>query len=134
MADPFDDLGRYRWDLEPRPSPRDPLVETETSRALKAHKRVRAQSGFMPAILCDDVFRWHRVGPHALVIMMALKRWQAMGGEFPTVIGDQLLGEMGILPQTRDRALAALERAGFVMVDRQRGRLPRIRLVDRSSA
>jgi hypothetical protein len=83
----------------------------------------------MPAISCDDAFRWHRVGPHALIIMMVLKRWRAIDGEFPTIIGDQLLGEIGILPQTRDRALAALEKAGFVMVDRQRGRLPRIWLV-----
>jgi hypothetical protein len=129
MADPFDDIGQYHWSPRLGGNPRDPLVETETSRALKAHRRVRARSRFMPAISCDDAFRWHRVGPHALIIMMVLKRWRAIDGEFPTIIGDQLLGEIGILPQTRDRALAALEKAGFVMVDRQRGRLPRIWLV-----
>jgi DNA-binding MarR family transcriptional regulator len=84
----------------------------------------------MPAVPCEDAFRWHRVGPHALIIMLVLKRWQTIGGPFPTVIGDQLLGEIGILPQTRDRALAALEKAGFVRVDRHRRRLPRIWLAE----
>jgi hypothetical protein len=131
MADPFDDLGQYRWSIGTKGSPRDPVVETPTSRAIKAHRRIKARSRFMPAVSCGDAFRWHRVGPHALIIMLVLKRWQAIGGEFPTVIGDQLLGEIGILPQTRDRALAALEKAGLVMVDRQRGRLPRIWMADR---
>jgi hypothetical protein len=108
-------------------------VETKTSRTIKASKRVREKAKYMPGVPCEDAFRWHSVGPHALVIMLVLKRWQAVGGKFPAVIGDQLLGEIGILSQTRDRALAALERAGFVMVDRQRGRLPRVWLVDRPS-
>ena len=132
MTDLFDDLEQLRWDVEGKGSPRDPEVETPTSRAIKAGRRIRAKSRYMPAVPCDDAFLWHRVGPHALIIMLTLKRWQKIGGKFPAVIGDQLLDAMGILPQTRDRALAAMEKAGLVMVNRHRGRLPRIWLVDQS--
>jgi hypothetical protein len=134
MTDAFDNLEQYRWDIGGKGNPRDPEVETSTIRAIKAQRRIRAKSRYMPAVPYDDAFLWHRIGPHALIIMLTLKRWQKVGGQFPAVIGDQLLDAMGILPQTRDRALAALEKAGLVMVDRQRGRLPRIWLVDRSPA
>ena len=83
MTDPFEDLGQYHWSPGLIGSPHDPLVETETSRALKARRKVRARSKFMPAVSCKDAFRWHRVGPHALIIMLVLKTVGSHGRGVP---------------------------------------------------
>ena len=107
------------------------LVETETSRRLKAKQTARRRSAYIRvhwqwACMID------RIHPHALVIMLALKRLADMHVAPPYTIGDGTLGEIGILPRARDRALEALEQAGLIRVERHRGRLPRVRLVDQA--
>jgi hypothetical protein len=101
------------------------LVETETSQRLKSARKARQRAAFVRAPW-DLVCRADRIGPHALIIMLALKRLADMRVTPPFTLGDQALGELGILPRTRDRTLVALEAAGLIRVERHRGRLPRI--------
>jgi hypothetical protein len=109
---------------------REQLVETLTTRRLKVAKAERRHQAFYAGINRGQALRVNRTYPHALVLWLELLRKQAMLWAEPFTIGEEDLAEMQILPQTRDRALAALEAAGFIRVDRQRGRLPRVWLVD----
>jgi hypothetical protein len=105
---------------------REQLVETATLIALKAAKRVKQEEAFYSRIDRDQALEVNRCHPHALVIWLELRRKRAMRWGEPLVIGDGDLADMGILPRTRDRALAALETAGFARIERRRGCLPRI--------
>jgi hypothetical protein len=95
-------------------------------RRSKTHQR---QNWFLRAD-AQDAFRWNHMGPHVLVLMLILTSFRDAGAGPPYVIGDRLLDELGIGPWTRDRALTRMEAAGLVTVERSRGRLPRITLVD----
>ena len=127
MTDIFNDLASLRWDppgIPEEPVPTD--AETEIMRSRKARRAAKLKAAFCPPYNCADVFTWHRVGPNCLVLMLVLKRWRTLKAEPPYIIGDQLLDRLEMGPWTRDRALAALEKAGLIRVDRHRGRLPRI--------
>jgi hypothetical protein len=108
------------------------LVETPTIARLKLAKAERRQEAFYGRISRDQALAVNCLYPHALVIWLELRRKQAMKWPKPFVLGDDDLLDMQILPRTRDRALAALEAAGFVRVERHRGRLPRIWLSHQS--
>jgi hypothetical protein len=92
---------------------------------------VRLRGYFFPPVPCREAISWHRVGPHALIVMMLLNRWRVMGGREPFAIRGPVLDSLRIESRTCDRVLAALQRAGHVRVERRRGRLPKIWLIDK---
>jgi hypothetical protein len=109
---------------------REQLVETPTVVRLKAARAERRQEAFYGRISRSQALAVNRLYPHALAIWLELRRREAMRWPRPFVLGDDDLRDIQILPQTRDRALNALEQAGLIRVERQRGRLPRIWLVE----
>src|SRR5688572_25446191 len=110
---------------------REQLVETPTVVRLKVARAEKQQQAFYGRISRDQALQVNRLYPHGLVIWLELRRKLAMRWRQPLTIGDDDLSTMGITPRTRDRALAVLEEAGLVRVERQRGRLPRIWLLDK---
>ena len=70
------------------------LVETETSQRLKDARKARRQAAFVTAPW-ELVCRADRIGSHALIIMLALKRLADMRVKPPLILGDQALGELG---------------------------------------
>lgn len=105
------------------------LIETGVSRRLKAQRRARKSLAFYGRLMRDEALTASRAHPRALVLWLELRRMVHMRYVQPLAIGDGVLSDMGIQPKTADRALAALERVGLIRVERQRGRLPRIWLL-----
>jgi len=110
------------------------MIDTPTTRALKRQRQRRHQSDFfarMPVRVAMLVARLH---PYALILFLLIKRQADMRWKAPFRISKPDLDRLGISPQTRNRALSALERAGYIRVNRKRGRLPEIWLLDPPSA
>jgi hypothetical protein len=124
MSDSTNELDSWAWP--------DGLGASRAGTGSKPKRAVKVniQEAYFPLVSCEEAFSWHRVGPNALVLMMLLNRWQVMGVRPPYIIGDQVMDLLEMGSWTRDRTLAALEKAGFVRTERHRGRLPRIWLLD----
>src|SRR5262245_1153566 len=106
------------------------LVETPTLIRLKAARAERYHRAFYGRMARDQALAVDQAYAHALLIWLELRRKFAMQWPQPFVLGEGDLVAMQISPRTRDRALAALEAAGFVRVERRRGRLPQIWLLE----
>jgi hypothetical protein len=130
-TDAFADLEKFRLGPDYHEKVKERLEETATSRAIKAAKARRLRASFIPAVPLADAYRWHQIGPNCLIIMLLLHRWAHLKrAEWPVTIGDGELMRIGMSAWRRDAALDALEKAGLIRVERHRGRLPRIWLVN----
>lgn len=105
-------------------------VETDLTSRLRAKKSKRRAEAYVPPVKCHDVAAWYRAGASALVVMLALKRLEAMTTERPMTLGWDFEALFGMHPKTRNRAIRALEAAGYLKVDWHKGRLPRIWVID----
>ena len=110
------------------------LVVLPTVERLKAARvaKPRAQP-FVRRVPWYWACRVNGLHPHALIVALALKRKRDMGFQEPLTRGDDFLASAQLGPRARDRAVAALEAGGVVRVERRRGRLPRLWLLDERS-
>jgi DNA-binding transcriptional ArsR family regulator len=104
------------------------LVASNGSRKSHARrKRSRFVKGPLPlawigaAVRCGD--------PRALPVLLALKAKADAGRETWIKPPATMLQALGVERMARSRAVAALERAGLIEVQRRRGRPPLVRLV-----
>lgn len=109
-------------------------ADTPTTKRLREKQRKRRGESFYPpaprAISCQV----NQAGPDALILWLELRRFKQMGRSPPFTLGSGVLEIAGLTRKACSRALDALEAEGFVSVERQRGRLPRIWLDKRKVA
>jgi hypothetical protein len=106
-------------------------VETPTGKRLREGREAKKATNFFGRVGRDNAFAVSHLHPFALPIWLELRRHKAMKWREPYQLGATALADMGIERKVRDRALEALEAAGYVRIERHRGRLPRIWLVER---
>ena len=103
--------------------------DTEGIATLKARKRQKRARRFVKGPLH---WPWMaaaaRCHPRGLEVVLTVKMLSDTSGQHEVELSSMLLKELGIGRETKRRALDALEAAGLVVVDRNRGRLPRVSL------
>jgi hypothetical protein len=104
---------------------RGKLVLTPTVARLRRERARRQHEKFLPAAYQKDVIAVNRLHPHALIVWHEVRRMRAMGWSEPYTLSPDLR----LTRWTANRALIALEKAGWVRVERKRGKLPRIWLL-----
>ena len=101
------------------------------SRQVRARHAKRRRETYFPAVNRFEALAVNQLHPHALVLWMEMRRMIQMRWGQPFTLGDHFLGDVGILPRTRDHVLEAMEKAGLIQIERHRGGLPRIWVIDR---
>jgi hypothetical protein len=101
------------------------LVITPTVAKLRDRKAERRQQAYFPPVSQAVAVELYGLHPAAPLVWMELQRRRAMGWSEPFTLG----ADFALPAWTKNRALAALEKAGRVRVERRRGWLPRIWLI-----
>lgn len=100
-------------------------VETAALRVAKARQLGRFLKGPIPL---QDIAAASRLPGRALAVFLAIHHRVALTRNPEVTLPKRLLAELGVTKDAKARALHALEAAGIVRVERQRGRAPKIRL------
>ncbi len=104
--------------------------DTEAIARLKERKMRKRKGRFVKGPLSwPSVTAAARCHPRALEILLAVKMLNDVSGQQEATISTEMATDLGITKHSKGRAIAALENAGIVRVNRKRGRLLRISLL-----
>ena len=106
------------------------LCDTAATLALKRRRQERHRDSFVKGPIAVDWIRaCQACHPAALALALGIRMMVDRSGDETVAVGNPLSQALGLSPDARRRALAALERAGLVRVERRPGQLPRATLV-----
>jgi hypothetical protein len=119
-------------DLAVLPAELIPSVPVDTPLLLE-RKRKRAERERRGTFALGPIdLAWagacERAYPGALLLALGIRAYAKMRGS-PTPVGNTLGAQLQLDPRKRRRALAGLEAAGLVLVERRPNRVPRATLV-----
>jgi hypothetical protein len=109
-------------------------VDTPHQRALrqKAKKRQQKTLVYLGPIAEDWAIACQKAHPMGFLLACAIRLRSTMRGGQPVPVGQALANHLGISRDQRKRALAALEAAGLIQVERKPGCAPRVVVVERT--
>ena len=104
--------------------------DTEAILRLKERKQRKRKGRFVKGPLSWPwVTAAAHCHPRALEILLAVKMLSDTSGQKEVALSTEIIDGLGISVGTKSRAVAALEKAKFILVKRQRGRLLRVSLL-----
>lgn len=106
-------------------------VDTPHQRALRQKTKKRQQKSlfYLGPIAEDWAIACQRAHPAGYLLACAIRTRSTLRSVEPVTVGQTLSDHLGISRDGRKRALAALEAAGLIQVERKPGRAPRVSLL-----
>lgn len=106
-------------------------IETETTRGLRSKQASRRERAFVkgpiPMAWLSQSVSWHRAG---LAVLLWIKRGMDVGSTPFVRVGQRCENDLGLTPDQRRDAIASLERAGVIRVERNPGSAPIVSMIE----